>query len=53
MDVRRRPSRDDSPLSRESGLYYTEEKPKEPNPLAHDVALQDELRRRSEEWTRG
>ena len=43
----------DPALSKESGLYYTKEKPREPNPLAHDVALQDELRRRSEEWTRG
>jgi retinol dehydrogenase-12 len=42
----------DPKLSAESGLYYTKEKPKEPNPLAHDVALQDELRKRCDEWTK-
>ncbi len=40
----------DPALAKESGLYYDKEKPKEPNPLAHDVELQDELRRRSAEW---
>lgn len=40
----------DPALAGESGLYYTKEKPKEPNALAHDVALQDELRRRSAAW---
>jgi NAD(P)-dependent dehydrogenase (short-subunit alcohol dehydrogenase family) len=40
----------DPALAHESGLYYDEEKPKEPNPVVHDVALQDELRRRSEAW---
>jgi len=40
----------DPGLASESGLYYDKEKPREPNPLAHDVALQDELRRRSAEW---
>lgn len=39
-------------LSAQSGLYYEKERTTEPNPLAHDVALQDELRRRSEAWTR-
>lgn len=38
-------------LAGESGLYYAKEKVADPNPLAHDVALQDELRRRSEAWT--
>ena len=42
----------DPALSKESGLYYDEERPKEPNKLAHDVALQDELVRRSREWAR-
>jgi len=42
----------DPALAAESGLYYDEERPKEPNPLAHDVALQDELVRRSRDWTR-
>jgi hypothetical protein len=41
----------DPKLAAESGLCYTREKPKDPNPLAHDVALQDELRRRCEAWT--
>jgi len=39
-------------LTSESGLYYDKERPREPNPLAHDVALQDELVRRSREWAR-
>jgi len=42
----------DPGLSKESGLYYDEERPKEPNQLAHDVALQDELVRRSREWAK-
>lgn len=41
----------DPALASESGLYYTKERPVEPNPLAHDVTLQDELRRRSVEWS--
>jgi dehydrogenase/reductase SDR family protein 13 len=40
----------DPALAGESGLYYTKSQPKEPNALAHDVALQDELRRRSAAW---
>lgn len=42
----------DPALAKESGLYYDSERPKEPNPVAHDVALQDELRRRSDEWVK-
>ena len=42
----------DPSLAGETGLYYDDQKPKEPNRLAHDVALQDELVRRSREWTR-
>jgi NAD(P)-dependent dehydrogenase (short-subunit alcohol dehydrogenase family) len=34
-------------LSKETGLYYDKCKAKEPNKLAHDVALQDELIERS------
>ncbi|MCA9610543.1 MAG: SDR family oxidoreductase [Myxococcales bacterium] len=34
----------------ESGLYYSDVRAVDPNPIAHDVALQDELRRRSEAW---
>ncbi len=37
-------------LAAESGLYYTKQKPREPSRLAHDLALQDELRTRSEAW---
>ena len=40
----------DPKLSGESGLYYDEERPKEPLPLAHAVALQDELVERSRNW---
>ncbi len=40
----------DPALASESGLFYDKEKPREPNPLAHDVALQDELTRKSREW---
>jgi retinol dehydrogenase-12 len=35
----------------ETGLYYDEQKPKEPSELAQDVALAAELWRRSEAWT--
>ncbi|MBX7190474.1 MAG: SDR family oxidoreductase [Sandaracinaceae bacterium] len=42
----------DPALATESGLFYDKERAKEPNPLSHDVALQDELRRRSAEWTK-
>lgn len=38
-------------LSKESGLYYDKCKAKEPSKLSLDVALQDELVRRSREWT--
>lgn len=37
-------------LAKETGLYYDKCKPKDPNPVALDVALQDELTRRSSEW---
>lgn len=37
-------------LATETGLYYDKEKSKEPSPLSLDVALQDELRARSDEW---
>lgn len=37
-------------LSGETGLYYEKEKPKHPSRHARDVALQDELRRRSDAW---
>lgn len=40
----------DPALSSESGLYYDKERAREPSKLAHDVALQDELVRRSREW---
>jgi NAD(P)-dependent dehydrogenase (short-subunit alcohol dehydrogenase family) len=40
----------DPALAKETGLYYDKEKAKEPSKLAHDVALQDELKRRSDEW---
>lgn len=39
-------------LARESGLYYDKERPKKPSPLALDVALQDELRGRSDEYVK-
>jgi dehydrogenase/reductase SDR family protein 13 len=42
----------DPALATESGLFYDKERAKEPNPLSHDVSLQDELRRRSAEWTK-
>jgi len=34
----------------QSGRYYEERAPKEPNPLAHDPALQDALDAKSREW---
>ena len=37
-------------LAQESGLFYDKEKPKKAARLARDVALQDELRKRSDEW---
>jgi dehydrogenase/reductase SDR family protein 13 len=40
----------DPALAGESGLFYAKEKAKDPSPLAGDLALQDELRRRSEAW---
>jgi retinol dehydrogenase-12 len=36
----------------ESGLYYDEQRPVTPSPLAQDAELAAELWRRSEEWTR-
>ncbi len=42
----------DPSLARESGLYYDEERVKEPSPLAHDVRGQDELVARSREWVK-
>lgn len=43
----------DPALASETGLFYDRERPREPNPLARDLALQDELVRRSREWTKG
>jgi retinol dehydrogenase-12 len=40
----------DPGLAKESGLYYDKERVKEPSKLANDVALQDELDRRSRAW---
>lgn len=42
----------DPALASESGLYYDEEQPKTPSKLALDEALQDELKRRSDEWVK-
>jgi retinol dehydrogenase 12 len=42
----------DPALAEQTGLYYDDEWPKEPNPLANDVGLQDELVRRSRAWAR-
>lgn len=42
----------DPELATETGLYYDEEKQKTPNKLAFDEALQDELKRRSDEWVK-
>ena len=42
----------DPALASETGLFYSKERVKEPNPLAHDVALQDELKRRCDEWVK-
>lgn len=39
-------------LRKESGLYYDKERVKEPSPLTHDEAIQDELKRRCDEWTK-
>jgi NAD(P)-dependent dehydrogenase (short-subunit alcohol dehydrogenase family) len=39
-------------LASETGLYYDKSKPKEPSRLALDVALQDELKARSDEWVK-
>jgi NAD(P)-dependent dehydrogenase (short-subunit alcohol dehydrogenase family) len=36
-----------------NGLYYDDCEEKEPSPLAHDVALADELWKRSEAWCAG
>jgi len=41
----------DPALAEESGLYYTDEEPRDPLPIANDEALQDELTARSREWT--
>lgn len=41
----------DPSLAAESGLYYTDERPEEPLAIAEDESLQDELIRRSREWT--
>jgi len=40
----------DPTLAAETGLFYDKERVKEPSPLANDVALQDELKRRCDEW---
>jgi hypothetical protein len=37
-------------LSKETGLYYDDEKTKTPSKLARDVELQDELKKRSDAW---
>jgi dehydrogenase/reductase SDR family protein 13 len=42
----------DPELAGETGLYYDEELARTPNKLAFDEALQDELRRRSDEWVK-
>jgi dehydrogenase/reductase SDR family protein 13 len=42
----------DPDLAGESGLYYTDERPKTPSPFALDERLQDELFERSQEWVR-
>ncbi|NUP07857.1 MAG: SDR family oxidoreductase [Polyangiaceae bacterium] len=42
----------DPALSKETGLYYDKEKPKTPSSEAQSVSLQDELRRRSDEWVK-
>lgn len=42
----------DPALASESGLYYDKERVKEPSPLAHDVAAQDDLRARSDAWVK-
>jgi len=42
----------DPALAQETGLYYDEEKPKTPSKRALDVALQDELRAKSDEWVK-
>lgn len=39
-------------LAHETGLYYDKEKPKKPLALALDVALQDELKSRSDEYVK-
>lgn len=41
----------DPAVSGESGLYYTDEEPRDPLPLACDEGLQDELVDRSRGWT--
>jgi NAD(P)-dependent dehydrogenase (short-subunit alcohol dehydrogenase family) len=40
----------DPALAKETGLFYSEQRVKAPNPMANDVALQDELKRRCDEW---
>lgn len=42
----------DAALAAESGNYYEKERPREASRFALDVALQDELRARSEAWVR-
>ncbi|MEJ7728506.1 MAG: SDR family NAD(P)-dependent oxidoreductase [Polyangiaceae bacterium] len=42
----------DPALAEESGLYYERERPREASAFALDVALQDELRARSDAWVR-
>jgi retinol dehydrogenase 12 len=43
----------DPELAGRTGLFWWSEKPRRPSPLALDVALQDELARRSREWVAG
>jgi dehydrogenase/reductase SDR family protein 13 len=42
----------DPALATESGLYYSDERPKRPSRLAQDAALADDLARRSLDWVR-
>ena len=43
----------DPALADQTGLYYANERPKQPSPLARDEQLAEELWARSEEWVAG
>jgi NAD(P)-dependent dehydrogenase (short-subunit alcohol dehydrogenase family) len=43
----------DPTLADQTGLYYANERPKQPSPLARDEQLVEELWARSEEWVAG